>query len=89
MEVSINFETELVIHLSLSWFSCPVLNVDEIELLFNLSTELLHLDLSVLTVLSSLDFHGLVRFFDVLKEMSFPSEELVPLGGGSSTSEVG
>jgi hypothetical protein len=39
VEISINFETELFIHLSLSWFSCPVLQVDEIELLFNLSIE--------------------------------------------------
>jgi hypothetical protein len=51
MEISINFETELFIHLSLSWFSLPVFDIDEIPLLMFLSILLVHEDVPVFYVL--------------------------------------
>jgi hypothetical protein len=55
IEISLNVKTESFIELSLSWFSLPFINIDNIPLLVDLSMFVINLDVSVFSIYSSLD----------------------------------
>jgi hypothetical protein len=60
VEVSIDLEAPISVPLTLSWFTLPVFDIDEIPFLMVLigSRKLLvHLDLSVFSISSTLNFH--------------------------------
>ena len=64
VEISLNIKTESFIELSLSWFSLPFINIDNIPLLVNLTIFSIDLDVSVFSINTSLDIQYLSSFID-------------------------
>ena len=64
VEISLNIKTESLIELSLSWFSLPFINVNNIPLLVNLTIFGIDLDVSVFSINTSLDIQYLSSFID-------------------------
>jgi hypothetical protein len=62
VEVSLNVKTELLVELSLSWFSLPFINVDNIPLLVESVVLVLDFDVSVFSINISLDMEYLYFF---------------------------
>jgi hypothetical protein len=78
MEVSVNDESVVSVPLSLSWFTLPVLDVDEIPLLVSLTIIVTHVNVSVFSINTSRNFHDLVLFLSVSEEWCSPLEKLEP-----------
>jgi hypothetical protein len=60
VEVSINLEAPISVPFSFSWFTLPVFDIDEIPFLMVLIGTrklFIHLDLSVFSINTALDFH--------------------------------
>jgi hypothetical protein len=55
MEISLNIETEVFIELTLSWFSLPLINIDNIPLLVDLITLVLDFNVSVFLISVAVD----------------------------------
>jgi hypothetical protein len=87
VEVSLNIKTESFVELTLSWFTLPFVNVDNIPLLMDLVVSLVDTDVSVFLINSTLNFHYLSSLVDNLR--SLVSEELPPSWVGSGTSDIG
>ena len=87
VEVSLNVKTELLVELTLSWFSLILINVDNSPSLVDLTVLLFHNNVSVLIVKSSINGNDLSSF--VRNEPIFISEQLPPSGVDTrSSSEV-
>jgi hypothetical protein len=78
MEIGVDSHTELIVHLSFTWFFNPVFLVDKIPLLVVLSFSLSHVDVFVLSINCILNGSNLIVVFLVGKIRSLPFEELVP-----------
>jgi hypothetical protein len=76
VEGSVNIKTEVLVELSLGWFTLPLVLIDNIELLVNLSVSVVGNDVSVFIIDSTLDIPNLVSFIGNLKSLSVP--ELPP-----------
>jgi hypothetical protein len=76
IEWSFNIETELFVEFSLSWFSLPFINIDDIPLLIDSSMSVVNNDVSIFSIYISLDVKYLS--FIVPNEMSLESEDLPP-----------
>jgi hypothetical protein len=59
MEWSFNIETEVFVEFSLNWISLPLIGIDDIELLIDLSVFLVGNDISVFRILSTLNIEDL------------------------------
>jgi hypothetical protein len=59
VEVSFNVESESLIELTLSWFSLPFVNIDDVPLLEDLVLLNSNNNVSVLLINSTLDFYNL------------------------------
>ena len=76
MEISLNVETEVFVELSLGWFSLPLIMIDNIELLINLSMFFPDNEVSVFFINSSVNINNLSSL--VLNESSSSIEKLPP-----------
>jgi hypothetical protein len=72
VEGSINIETIFFVKLTLGWFSLPLISIDNIELLVDLSMSGVGNDVSVLSVLSTLNIEDLLVVIGNLKSLSVP-----------------
>jgi len=64
VEISLNIETESLIELTLSWFSLPFINIDDVPLLVDSSVLVIDHDVSVLSINCTLDIKYLSSLID-------------------------
>jgi hypothetical protein len=76
VECSFNIETESLIELTLLWFTLPLVSIDNIELLVDLTVSVPGNDVSVFSINTTLDIPNLLSFVGDLSSSSVP--ELPP-----------
>jgi hypothetical protein len=76
VEVSFNVESVLFVEFTLLWIALPLVSIDNIELLVDLSVSVVGNDVSVFGINSTLDIPNLSSF--VGNESSLSSPELPP-----------
>ena len=64
IEISFNVEAKSFVHLSLGWFTFPLIGIDEIPLLIDLILLSVHTNVSVLLINSTLNFQDLSFLID-------------------------
>ena len=64
MEISFDVETILLVEFSLSWFTLPLISIDDVPLLVDLVSLSIDTNVSVLLVNVSLDFQDLSFLVD-------------------------
>jgi hypothetical protein len=72
VEISFNNKTEVTVEFTLDWITYPFISIDNIELLVDLSVSVVGNDISVLSVLSTLDIEDLLSLIGNLKSSSIP-----------------
>ena len=72
VEGSVNVKSEVFVHLSLGWFTLPLVSIDDIELLVDLTVSGVGNDVSVFIIDSTLDIEDLFLLIGNLKTSSVP-----------------
>jgi hypothetical protein len=72
VEWSFNVKSEVFVELSLSWFTLPLVNIEDIKLLVDLSMSVVSNDVSVFIINSTLDIEDLTLFIGNLSSLSSP-----------------
>ena len=76
MEISLDVKSELLIELSLSWFSLPLISVDDVPLLVDLVSLGINSDVPVFLVNIALDLQNFTLLID--NRSTLVSEHLPP-----------
>jgi hypothetical protein len=86
VEIFLNYETKLIIHLSFAWLSLPFINIDDVPLLVKAVVSAVDSNVSVLLVNITNYFHDFASFINHI--MILESEELPPSRVSSCASKI-